>query len=86
MVSNYNRKTKRQSWPESDNIKTISAIKQKDMGWLKASRQFNVPQSTLRRRCQEKNKIAKDIQKGLGRPSTFLLLLKNKQSITYYQK
>jgi len=36
----------------------ILTIENKEMGWLKASIRSNVPQATLRRHCQNKNKIA----------------------------
>ncbi len=37
--------------------KAIVAVVEKKMGWLRASREFNVPQATLRRRAQNKNKV-----------------------------
>ncbi|KAF0732193.1 Uncharacterized protein FWK35_00027240, partial [Aphis craccivora] len=67
MVSNYRRKTNCQKWSDKDMSDAILAIENKEMGWLKASIQFNVSQATLCRHCQNKNKIAKDGVKKLGR-------------------
>lgn len=66
MVSNYRRKTNRQKWSDKNMSDAILAIENKEMGWLKASIRFNVPQATLRRYCQNKNKIAKGGVKKLG--------------------
>lgn len=73
MVSNYKRISRRQKWSEGDMHRAIQAIKQNEMGWLKASKMFNVPQATLRRRVQQKNVFVTDAQKGLGRFKTSLL-------------
>lgn len=69
MVSHYARKSERQTWSEESMKKAIFAVQNKEMGWLKVSKQFNVPQATLRRRFHNTNKIAKEIVKYLGRPS-----------------
>lgn len=45
----------------------LIAVAEKQMGWQMASKHFNVPQATLRRRANNKNKIAIDIKKHLGR-------------------
>lgn len=47
--------------------KVIEPVKLNKMGWLKASKMFNVPQATLRRRAQEKNMHARGVKKCLGR-------------------
>lgn len=52
------------------------------MGWLKASKQFNVPQATLRRRFHNTNKIAKGIVKHLGRPSCLSSMVEKKLTKT----
>lgn len=78
MVSNYSRKTNRQKWSEKDMCDAILAIGNKEMGWLKASQQFNVPQATLRRHCQNKNKIAKGGVKKLGRGSILTTAVEKK--------
>lgn len=39
----------RKSWSQEDMAKAIEAVKKNKMGWLLASKQFNVPQATLRR-------------------------------------
>jgi hypothetical protein len=69
MVSHYARKTKRQTWSEESMKKAILAVQNKEMGWLKASKNFNIPQATLRRYFHNTNTIAKGIVKHLGRPS-----------------
>ena len=45
----------------------IDAVKNGKMGWLKASKTYNVPQATLRRHCSGKNKRANNGVKSLGR-------------------
>jgi len=47
--------------------RAISAVEREEMGWLAASKQYAVPQATLRRRAQNKNKVVKGVDKGLGR-------------------
>ena len=70
MVNKYKRKTDRQSWREVDMQNAIDAVQRDEMGWLLASKEFNVPQATLRRRARNKNKYVnatKKILVGLGR-------------------
>ncbi|KAI4460650.1 hypothetical protein MML48_5g00008304 [Holotrichia oblita] len=66
MVYSYKRKTNRGSWNEADMEKALEAVHKGEMGWLKASKTFNVPTATLRRRGLRKNKIAVNIKKHLG--------------------
>lgn len=56
-TNGYQRKTSRQSWNSADMEKALAAVADKKMGWLRASREFNVPQATLRRRANNKNKV-----------------------------
>ena len=56
MVNKYKRKTNRQSWREEDMANAIAAVEREEMGWLRAAKDFNVPQATLRRRARNKNK------------------------------
>jgi len=49
MPGNYKRTSTRKSWQQEDMTKAIEAVKEKKMGWLSASKHFNVPQATLRR-------------------------------------
>lgn len=63
--------------------KAISALNKKEISWLEASQKFNVPQATLRRRCQDENKLAIGVTKTLGRPSTFLSSMEKKYLSTY---
>ncbi|CAH1963740.1 unnamed protein product [Acanthoscelides obtectus] len=72
MVSNYKRKTNRGAWNEKNMERTLLAVAEKRMGWLKASRHFQVPQATLRRRAMNLNKIAVRTRKHLGRHKTTL--------------
>ena len=44
----------------------IEAVQRNEMGWQRAAKQFNVPQSTLRRRARNKNKCLNGVEKGLG--------------------
>ncbi|CAH1979803.1 unnamed protein product [Acanthoscelides obtectus] len=66
MVSNYKRKTNRGAWNEKNMERALQAVVEKRMGWLKASRHFQVPQATLRRRAMNLNKIAVGTRKHLG--------------------
>lgn len=56
--------SKRQQWSDSDMSKALSCVKQKQMGWKLASKTFNVPSSTLRRRAANKNTYAINETKG----------------------
>ncbi|KAJ4449390.1 hypothetical protein ANN_00789 [Periplaneta americana] len=48
--------------------RAIQAVENKKMGWLKAEKQYGVPQATLRRKVSNgKNKILRGTEKGLGR-------------------
>ncbi|XP_050518182.1 uncharacterized protein LOC126892621 [Diabrotica virgifera virgifera] len=72
MVSNYKRKTNRGAWNEKNMERALQAVAEKRMGWLKASRYYQVPQATLRRRAMNRNKIAVGTTKHLGRHETTL--------------
>lgn len=67
MVSNYKRKSNIGSWREADMRQALIAVVEKQMGWQMARKHLNIPQATLRRRANNKNKIAIDIKKHLGR-------------------
>ena len=56
MVQKYKHETDRQSWLEDDMQKAIEAVNRDEMRWLRASKEFNVPQATLRRCVRNKNK------------------------------
>lgn len=72
MVGNYVRRSDRQKWGERDMELAIKAVSEGKMGWLAASKRFQVPQATLRRRAGNKNKRIRGSEKGLGRyHSTF---------------
>ena len=49
MPNNYKRTSTRHKWSKEGMAMAIEAVKGKKMGWLQASKKFNVPQATLRR-------------------------------------
>lgn len=51
----YIRKSSRQSWDEKQMREAIDAVRGGKMGWLLASKTYNVPFTTLRRRTQTGN-------------------------------
>lgn len=61
------RKTNRQQWDPQDMANAIRAVQNGEMGWLRASKAFNVPFTTLRRRASNANKRVKNNSTGLGR-------------------
>lgn len=67
MPRNYARKSNRQSWDAESMLKAIEAVNNGEMGWLKASKIYNIPQATLRRHALQKNKTLKKGEKQLGR-------------------
>lgn len=67
MPRKYARKSNRQSWNADSMLKAIEAVNNGEMGWLRASKIYNIPQATLRRHALEKNKISKKGEKRLGR-------------------
>lgn len=79
MVGKYQRTSNRLSWREEDMKSAIKAVETNQMGWLKASKTFNVPFGTLRRRANNRdtgrhcNKIATGFKKGYmgGNRATF---------------
>lgn len=48
----------RGQWNEAAMDSAIAAVREKKMGLKKASKEFNVPKTTLGRRVRDKNKIA----------------------------
>jgi hypothetical protein len=54
MVRNYCKKTNRQEWSIDSMNTAIQAVLNKEMGYYKASKQFNVPQTTLERHVRKK--------------------------------
>lgn len=71
MPRNYSRKTDRQGWDKTSMEKAIEAVKNNEMGWLLASKAFNVPQSTLRRHALKQNKFLAPTTKGTNLYSIF---------------
>ncbi|XP_057663190.1 jerky protein homolog-like [Diorhabda carinulata] len=70
MPRNYVRKSSRQSWDPASMLKAIEAVNNGEMGWLKASKTYHIPQATLRRHALQKNKTLKKGEKRLGRFKT----------------
>ena len=66
MVRNYKRTSSRQNWDEAAMASAVEAVKKGDMGIKNASRVFNVPKTTLRRRVRGKNKRVSGSRKDLG--------------------
>lgn len=64
MPRNYSRKTNRQGWDKTSMEKAIEAVKKNEMGWLRASKVFNVSQSTLRRHALKQNRVLAPSTKG----------------------
>lgn len=56
MPRTYKRKTNRQSWCLKSMEEAIKAVMSGTMGYLKAAKSFNVPQSTLEDRVKKANK------------------------------
>jgi hypothetical protein len=50
----HNKGTKIRQWNPRNMAKAIAAVRKPKMGWLKASKTFQVPQKTLRRLADEK--------------------------------
>lgn len=67
MVGKYSRKSTRQSWDEDAMQRAIEAVNAGEMGWQRAAVAHGVPQATLRRRAQGKNKFIQGSNKGMGR-------------------
>jgi hypothetical protein len=70
----YKRKSNRQVFNPDSMLLAIQACRENQMGYLKASRQFEVPISSLRRRVNDKNLRAKENKKVLGSKTTSLPL------------
>jgi len=66
MVRNYKRTSSRQNWDEAAMASAVEAVNKGDMGIKNASRVFNVPKTTLRRRVRGKNKRVSGSRKDLG--------------------
>ncbi|CAH2003933.1 unnamed protein product [Acanthoscelides obtectus] len=66
MPTRYTRTTQQQTWDSEAMEKAIRAVRNGEMGFLKASTVFGVPRSTLKRRVQGKNKHAVENVKILG--------------------
>lgn len=49
----HQKTTKRKQWNEEDMKKAVTAIRSKQMGYLKACKTFKVPRATLFRLCKK---------------------------------
>ena len=63
----------------------IKAVRENKKGFLKASKEFNVPKTTLRRHFYDQNKIVKNEENTLVELLTSLKFLKNNLVITYFK-
>ena len=61
----YKRKTNRQTWCEINMTKAIEAVRKKEMGLKRASKQYKVPRTTLQRRCRLRGGANKAAKKGM---------------------
>lgn len=77
-MSHYKRKTNRQAWDQESMKGAITEVIEGRMGYLKASRAFNVPQSTLEDRVK-KARNGKSIDEASAKGK----LLKNNKIINY---
>lgn len=66
MPNTYKRKTQQQTWDSESMEKAIRAVRNEEMGYLKASKEFEVHRSTLKRRVKGINKEAVENKKLLG--------------------
>ena len=65
MVRNYKCKTNRQSWSKDSMKKALNAL-ENGTSLGAASKEFQIPKTTLRRRFKDQNKHAKNHTKILG--------------------
>ncbi|KAB0801102.1 hypothetical protein PPYR_05456 [Photinus pyralis] len=63
-MGRYKRQSSRHSWDEGNMKQAIVAVREKKMGWLLASKTFNVPFTTLRRRAAKVEGWKKDYMGG----------------------
>lgn len=54
MPRNHARKPNRKSWDADSTLTAIEAVNKGDMGWLEASKLYNLPQATIRRHALQK--------------------------------
>lgn len=52
-MSHYKRKTDRQSWDQENMKSAITEVLEHRMGYMRASKAFNIPQSTLEDRVKK---------------------------------
>lgn len=68
----HNKGTKIRLWDPENMTKAITAIRNHEMGWLKASKTFQVPQKTLRRLADDKHGTPEEAARCKhGRPPVF---------------
>ena len=64
-------RSKRKKWDPHSMKEAVAAVKEKKMGYLKASKFYNVPRSTLENYVNHKSKSVEDLlSTKLGRKST----------------
>ena len=72
-------------WKENAMQLAIKDVRENKMEFLKASKEFNVPKTTLRRHSHDQNKIAKMEENTLAELLTFLKVLRSNLLITYFK-
>jgi hypothetical protein len=66
MPRKYERKSSQASWESEAMAEAIKAVKEGNMPFQTASKLYNIPRNTLKRRVLDKNKDAKNEIKLLG--------------------
>lgn len=66
MVRNYKRKTEKADYAKEDLIRAVEAIRNGQMGTLRASKVFKVPRSTIRDHVKGRRGVKSH---SLGRPT-----------------
>lgn len=54
----------RKKWKKEDMIRAVAVVKNHEMGFLKASKMFNVPKSTLENYVNHPTKTCEDLVSG----------------------
>ena len=73
-----NRRKGLKSWDSKNMIEVVRAVRNKEMGYLAASKKFNVPRSTLCDYVRSKSEPSDTIKTKLGRKPVFPLALEEK--------
>ncbi|KAG5877635.1 hypothetical protein JTB14_030033 [Gonioctena quinquepunctata] len=83
MVRNHKRTTTQQSWDPRNMLRAIEAVENRKMGYKSASRNYNVPRSTLKRKVLGKNRDAVSNKKILGSKRTVFTPEQEQELVNY---